>query len=51
MRKNPFQSSQVATGGNENVLKLWDLDKPEQPLFKAKNVCVDFCEFVGKSEK
>ena len=38
MRKNPFESCQFATGGNENVLKLWDLNKPEQPLFKAKNV-------------
>ena len=38
MRQNPFQLSQVATGGEENTLKLWDLNKPNQPVFKAKNV-------------
>lgn len=38
MRINPFEKCQVATGGNENVLKLWDLNRPEKPLFKAKNV-------------
>ena len=29
---------QVATGGKENDLKVWDGNKPEKPVFQAKNV-------------
>lgn len=29
----------VATGGKENILKLWDGNRPDVgPVFKAKNV-------------
>jgi ribosome biogenesis protein NSA1 len=28
---------QVATGGKENELKIWDLDNAERPVFAAKN--------------
>nr|XP_026690830.1 WD repeat-containing protein 74-like [Ciona intestinalis] len=34
----------VVTGGKENLVKLWDLNKPEQPIFKAKNVRPDWLE-------
>ena len=31
----------VATGGRENMLKLWDGNRPDSgPVFKAKNVRV-----------
>jgi len=36
--------SQVATGGKENLLKVWDLNKPELPVFKAKNVPLDWLQ-------
>ena len=29
---------QVATGGKENDLKVWDGNKLDQPIFQAKNV-------------
>jgi ribosome biogenesis protein NSA1 len=32
----------VATGGKENKLKLWDLDRPDAPVFTAKNVRNDW---------
>ena len=38
MRHNPHQMHQVGTGGKENDLKIWDLNSPEEPVFKAKNV-------------
>ena len=28
----------IATGGKENDLKIWDGNKPEKPVFQAKNV-------------
>ena len=31
----------VATGGKENILKLWDGNRPDSgPIFKAKNVSI-----------
>lgn len=38
MRQNKCQRSRVATGGKENPLKVWDLERPEKPVFTAKNV-------------
>ena len=38
MRQSPADSAVLATGGEENDLQLWDLNRPEQPVFKAKNV-------------
>ena len=38
MRQSPASSALLATGGEENDLQLWDLNKPAQPVFKAKNV-------------
>jgi len=38
MRNNPQQRQLVATAGNENTLKLWTLERPEVPVFTAKNV-------------
>jgi ribosome biogenesis protein NSA1 len=48
----------IASGGKENELKIWDVNKCEQPIFRAKNVadnwmqlrepvwvmCVDFVD-------
>ena len=38
MRQNPFEKHLYATGGEENDLKLWDLNRPGEAVFKAKNV-------------
>ena len=39
MRQNTDKPNIVATGGKENDLKIWDLEKPsEDCVFKAKNV-------------
>lgn len=40
VRQNPFCQSQVGTGGQKNDLKLWDLERPEEPIFRAKNVMI-----------
>ena len=37
IRKNPYNKNLMATGGKENDLKIWNLDKNEA-IFKAKNV-------------
>ncbi|RNA36918.1 WD repeat-containing 74 [Brachionus plicatilis] len=37
IKKNPFNINLIATGGIENDLKVWNLDKTEA-IFKAKNV-------------
>ena len=41
MRANTECHLQVATGGKENDLKLWDGIKPEKPTFQAKNVSLN----------
>ena len=39
MAASPSQSLQVATGGRENALKIWDgQQQSQEPLFTAKNV-------------
>ena len=40
MQANKSCYLQVATGGKENDLKIWDGNKPEKPVFQAKNVRV-----------
>lgn len=42
MRNNPQQRHLVATGGKENRLKVWNLERPETPIFTAKNVRHDW---------
>uniref|UniRef100_A0A8D0GRQ8 WD repeat domain 74 n=1 Tax=Sphenodon punctatus TaxID=8508 RepID=A0A8D0GRQ8_SPHPU len=42
MRQNPEQLHHVATGGKENCLKVWDLQRPQEPVFRAKNVRHDW---------
>ncbi|KAG1651012.1 WD repeat-containing protein 74 [Nymphon striatum] len=37
MRQNPTNPSLIATGGKENLLKVWDLNTSKS-IFKAKNV-------------
>lgn len=44
VRQNPLCASQVGTGGQKNDLKVWDLNRPEEPIFRAKNVP---CDFLG----
>lgn len=44
VRQNPLCASQVGTGGRKNDLKVWDLNRPEEPIFRAKNVP---CDFLG----
>lgn len=38
MRQDPLFPNVIATGGKEADLHLWDLQKPEEAIFKAKNV-------------
>ncbi|XP_034281224.1 WD repeat-containing protein 74 [Pantherophis guttatus] len=44
MRQNSEQRHRIATGGKENCLKIWDLQQPQQPVFRAKNVCHDWLD-------
>lgn len=44
MRQSPVHGNKVATGGKENGLKIWDLEKPEQPVFTAKNLRDDWLD-------
>ena len=38
MQANKTCHLQIATGGKENDLKIWNGSKPEKPVFQAKNV-------------
>ena len=38
MATSPHTLLQVATGGKENELKVWDGNKLDSPLFQGKNV-------------
>ncbi|XP_070685414.1 WD repeat-containing protein 74 [Pempheris klunzingeri] len=44
MRQSPVHRHKVATGGKENGLKLWDLERPEKPVFTAKNLRDDWLD-------
>ncbi|XP_072247963.1 WD repeat-containing protein 74 [Leuresthes tenuis] len=44
MRQSPVHPHKVATGGKENGLKIWDLERPEKPLFTAKNLRDDWLD-------
>lgn len=44
MRQSPFVKNQIGLGGKETDLQIWDLMKPEEPIFRAKNVKPDFLE-------
>ncbi|KAJ7307579.1 hypothetical protein JRQ81_009606 [Phrynocephalus forsythii] len=44
MRQNPEHPQRIATGGKENCLKVWDLHRPEEPIFRAKNVRNDWLD-------
>ncbi|KAG9263232.1 WD repeat-containing protein 74 [Astyanax mexicanus] len=44
MRQNPARRNCVATGGKENPLKVWDLERPDKALFTAKNVANDWLD-------
>ncbi|KAM6970381.1 WD repeat-containing protein 74 [Aplochiton taeniatus] len=44
MRQNASQPNKVATGGKENGLKVWDLERPDTPIFAAKNVRNDWLD-------
>ena len=48
MAASPSQSLQVATGGKENPLKIWDgQQQSQEPLFTAKNVSSVVLELMG----
>lgn len=38
MRQDPASPNVIATGGKEADLHLWDLQRPEEAIFTAKNV-------------
>lgn len=41
MKEDPSKPSLVSTGGKENCLKLYDLNRPDAgAVFKAKNVSI-----------
>lgn len=44
MRQCDAQRNKVGTGGKENDLKIWDLQRAEEPIFKAKNVRNDWLD-------
>lgn len=44
MRQSPVSPNVISTGGKENELQLWDLEKPDEPTFKAKNVKPDMIQ-------
>lgn len=44
MRQNPAKPHCVATGGKENPLKVWDLERPDKAVFTAKNVANDWLD-------
>ncbi|KAJ8348493.1 hypothetical protein SKAU_G00270820 [Synaphobranchus kaupii] len=44
MRQNPSQLHHVATGGKQNPVKVWDLERPDTPIFAAKNVRNDWLD-------
>ncbi|XP_059093763.1 WD repeat-containing protein 74-like [Tigriopus californicus] len=41
MVAHPNQRHLMATGGKENDLQVWDLNRPEAPVFRARNVPLD----------
>jgi len=41
MRQNMFDKNMIGVGGKEVELQLWDLTRPETPVFRAKNVKPD----------
>ncbi|XP_072887252.1 WD repeat-containing protein 74-like isoform X2 [Hemitrygon akajei] len=44
MRQNPERRERVATGGKENELRVWDLQRPQETVFTAKNVRNDWLD-------
>lgn len=44
MRLCDAQRHKVGTGGKENDLKIWDLQRPEEPIFRAKNLRNDWLD-------
>ncbi|XP_053544839.1 WD repeat-containing protein 74 [Bombina bombina] len=44
MRQCGTHRHRVATGGKENDLKIWDLERAEEPIFRAKNVRNDWLD-------
>ncbi|KAG7219362.1 hypothetical protein INR49_019094 [Caranx melampygus] len=44
MRQSPVQEHKIATGGKENGLKIWDLERPDKPVFTAKNLRDDWLD-------
>ena len=49
MVHNKHTSDIIATGGQENDLKLWQLKNMDKPIFTAKNV--GHCIIINKAIK
>lgn len=46
MRQDPATPHVIATGGKEADLHLWDLQRPEEAIFTAKNVSFMVMDFL-----
>ncbi|ELT93981.1 hypothetical protein CAPTEDRAFT_221486 [Capitella teleta] len=44
MRSHPRENNILATGGKENDLKVWDVERTSAPVFAAKNVRNDWLD-------
>ncbi|KAM8938944.1 WD repeat-containing protein 74 [Pelodytes ibericus] len=44
MRQCDTQRHRIGTGGKENDLKIWDLERAEEPIFRAKNLRNDWLD-------
>ncbi|XP_068117464.1 WD repeat-containing protein 74 [Hyperolius riggenbachi] len=44
MRQCDVHRNKVGTGGKENDLKIWDLQRAEEPIFRAKNLRNDWLD-------
>ncbi|XP_076054973.1 WD repeat domain 74 lethal (2) k09848 isoform X2 [Oratosquilla oratoria] len=44
MRQSPHSRNHLATGGKGNDLQLWDLNRHDTPIFRAKNVKPDMLQ-------
>ncbi|XP_037630699.1 WD repeat-containing protein 74 [Sebastes umbrosus] len=44
MRQSPVDRNRLATGGKETGLKIWDLQKPDGPVWTAKNLRDDWLD-------
>jgi hypothetical protein len=46
LKQSKTDPSRIATGGKENDLKIWDINRPQSAIFKAKNVRIFFIHSI-----